>query len=618
MNALDGVDADAEGQASQLLHMLLQLRESDQAAYQRAVQSLGLESVAAAIERQLGSSPSASEQSEPTSNFRLLTQEIAKLRGEGQSGGEESIKIGTAEPPKNGISITPLPGFCFKTKETVSLRKVFINVVQHEAVGEPAIAKRLDHEGKEVEGLNVPMSVGPMRVENDKKGAPSSVYDVIVHPSVVADCLADPNRHRDFVCQLCIQSIEQKYGGSYDRRYKVPKLSYMGSNVASQVVQDRSKQPSIQEVQKTAGERKTSKPILSSNSSTNSKLSAQPEDELIASLHWMVDNSPSNGDSHEKFDRLCEHLLLKVSSGANVIQSESIFGVVKMVAVDRDYVEPTDGGPQGAFAIAVEAEITCYEASAGSVTVNVSPYRIEVKVVGYENWTCYLPVVVLPERVFYKLLAMEGYVSRKVLQIFLPVDQTRWEASADPGSKPWLLAQALARDGHELNRKEYVNHNSSDENSVVLPESRFHLSLPDDVDPYTGVKIDNFVGESSTREVEGEEDELPEDRFHQKDAASSFLINQREQARKDKWAKHEREKAERANDPNVEYIEMEDFRPGGKFGPQLSTKASVADGGNENQTGDQNLSRAADVLGQTLGPKQNALLQSHLWTQLLD
>lgn len=40
-------------------------------------------------------------------------------------------------------------------------------------------------------------------------------------------------------------------------------------------------------------------------------------------------------------------------------------------------------------------------------------------------------------------------------------------------------------------------------------------------------------------------------------------------------------------------------RPGGKFGPQLSTKASVADGGKA-QTDDQNLSRAADVLGETL------------------
>lgn len=38
-----------------------------------------------------------------------------------------------------------------------------------------------------------------------------------------------------------------------------------------------------------------------------------------------------------------------------------------------------------------------------------------------------------------------------------------------------------------------------------------------------------------------EEDEvLPEDRFHQKDASSAYLINQREQAKKDKWDKYEK------------------------------------------------------------------------------
>lgn len=42
----------------------------------------------------------------------------------------------------------------------------------------------------------------------------------------------------------------------------------------------------------------------------------------------------------------------------------------------------------------------------------------------------------------------------------------------------------------------------------------------------------NIIGE--------DEQELPEDRFHQKDATSSYLISQREQAKKDKWDKHEK------------------------------------------------------------------------------
>ena len=36
-----------------------------------------------------------------------------------------------------------------------------------------------------------------------------------------------------------------------------------------------------------------------------------------------------------------------------------------------------------------------------------------------------------------------------------------------------------------------------------------------------------------------------------------------------------REKADRANDPNVEYVDMDDFRPGGKYGPQSDGDAAV-------------------------------------------
>lgn len=39
-------------------------------------------------------------------------------------------------------------------------------------------------------------------------------------------------------------------------------------------------------------------------------------------------------------------------------------------------------------------------------------------------------------------------------------------------------------------------------------------------------------------EKEDEEEVLAEDRFHSKDASSSYLISQREQAKKDKWDKY--------------------------------------------------------------------------------
>ena len=146
---------------------------------------------------------------------------------------------------------------------------------------------------------------------------------------------------------------------------------------------------------------------------------------------------------------------------------------------------------------------------------------------------------------------------------------------ADAGSKAWLLSQALSGDGDDsagaegnpygISSTVFKTHTSSstaaddDEDDERLAEDKFHLSLPDDVDPYTGIRMEGddpfskprnakvkpppkavAPAPAPVREESAEEQELPEDRFHKKDASSAYLINQREQAKKDKWAKHEK------------------------------------------------------------------------------
>lgn len=124
------------------------------------------------------------------------------------------------------------------------------------------------------------------------------------------------------------------------------------------------------------------------------------------------------------------------------------------------------------------------------------------------------------------------------------IDRSPWENGADAGSKPWLIAQALSEGAdstdclavYDLEKRTPCLNSDSDvlhtdntvSNNDDFDEDRFHIKLPSNVDQYTGVKLDE------------EEEELPEDRFHKKDAASSYLISQREQAVKDKWAKHEK------------------------------------------------------------------------------
>lgn len=146
-----------------------------------------------------------------------------------------------------------------------------------------------------------------------------------------------------------------------------------------------------------------------------------------------------------------------------------------------------------------------------------------------------------------RLRKVEGYTRLAELTVSCPVDRTSWGASADPGSRSWMVAEALMGAGEASGPKKPISHPV--ENSSEFAEDRFHIQLPDDVDRYTGMKLDG-----------GDEGEFAEDKFHKQDAVSQYIIEQREKDIKAKWDKHEKEKAERGKDPNVEYVDVDDFK----------------------------------------------------------
>ena len=130
--------------------------------------------------------------------------------------------------------------------------QVFINVCKHPELSIPSLKKKLDENGTEIEGMNIPLSAGPARSGQDKSGAPCVIYDVIVNPQVIEDVFSDQTgRQRDFICQLAIQSIEQKNKVILDKRYKLPKVRYQGE-LTSQYIQDRRNAPTIQEMSSTS------------------------------------------------------------------------------------------------------------------------------------------------------------------------------------------------------------------------------------------------------------------------------------------------------------------------------------------------------------------------------
>eukprot|EP00644_Phytophthora_capsici_P016213 jgi/Phyca11/534846/estExt2_fgenesh1_pg.C_PHYCAscaffold_280100 len=179
--------------------------------------------------------------------------------------GEDGLK---ATP--EGMYIDVTPGFVMKTTDVKSKKKVFVNVVFAGEIQEFSEKKKLDDEGKEQEGIHVPLSLGTPHEVKDKKGESSLAFDVAVNTKVVEDCQADKSgAFRNFVCELAIEYIDQKYKIKLDGRYKLPRLSYRGELPPPKHYIRKTQAPIIQEVvSKTATKPITAKPLIAPKTAT--------------------------------------------------------------------------------------------------------------------------------------------------------------------------------------------------------------------------------------------------------------------------------------------------------------------------------------------------------------
>jgi hypothetical protein len=245
-----------------------------------------------------------------------------------------------------------------------------------------------------------------------------------------------------------------------------------------------------------------------------------------------------------------------------------------------EYIDPIYEPKKSVAAVVLTSEVGSYDLQLKDLKLHISPYKVTVKAPGYKKIAVHLACAVKPAESYYTLRRpYEGCVSAVTIQLVLMVDHADWAEEADAGSKTWLLMQALGADsdgGDGTGGNPYIagGGGRNAKNGVTLgdatgkeddnfAEDKFHLNLPEDVDQYTGVKLDGteeppdlpLTARSTAAAkkptpaaakpvakaaVPEEETEFAEDRFHRKDASSSYLINQREQARKDKWDKHEK------------------------------------------------------------------------------
>lgn len=604
---LPGMPAPTPEEQQQMLNYLMMLdsmKDSDPEAFAAAMSQLGIPMEDDENNRSNSNSNSKSNNEKVRETPAMLAAQIQKMREMTQDSntnhaGKDEFnlpgnkgKLGTkgVEPHMKGIDITPNPGFTIKTRRISNNEKVFINICSHDEIAKPGLKKRLDENGEEVEGMNVPMSVGPAREAKDMSDNACIVYDIIVNPDVIEEATADgTGKYKDFVCQLGMQSLEQKYQEQIAKQYKLPKLKYLG-NVVPQRIQDRKNMPKIEEVNGTGMKKKSSK------TKKEDQRSSQPI--------------------------ILKDFPMKMTWGYSEMD------IVEGDCWDGRYVEPlmTPAHPFIHLTGAIHLTVQTGELSLKDVNIEVSPFKLRVTLPMHKPFITCLPCAIVPSGVSCELKRPEGSTRLIELRVKLPVEERSEDELPDAGSKQWLMADALRGDGDtsaydliDVSSKKNGDGIISDDDTDAMQEDKFRI-LPDNVDAYTGLPL------------EEEDDTLPEDRWHKKDAQSLFHINQREDAIKEKWEKHEKEKAEREHDPDVEYIDADDFKPGGKYGPPLRTDANgnaitaeaaaaaMATESQQLEVTNQDLDQAANVLASNAAQKINSAVEglSNQWTTLLD
>ena len=89
----------------------------------------------------------------------------------------------TTEEIKSFIEINPLYAFSVKTNlSDEATKELDINICTHENIAAPAMVTKLDKDGKPVEGLNIPVSIGEVYISNG-----NVFHDIVFNPCILVD-----------------------------------------------------------------------------------------------------------------------------------------------------------------------------------------------------------------------------------------------------------------------------------------------------------------------------------------------------------------------------------------------------------------------------------------------
>lgn len=106
-------------------------------------------------------------------------------------------------------------GFCVKSREIGTETKVFINVCKTDAIPPPPkhisedeLAQLLETD--EITEYKVPMSIGEMRTEQDKKGEEAKVCDIAINDKFFVT-VENSQMFRNFVMAIIFEAISNKH-----------------------------------------------------------------------------------------------------------------------------------------------------------------------------------------------------------------------------------------------------------------------------------------------------------------------------------------------------------------------------------------------------------------------
>ncbi|KAL4163642.1 hypothetical protein KRP22_012115 [Phytophthora ramorum] len=446
-----------------------------------------------------------------------------------------------------GMYIDVKPGFVMKTSDVKNKKKVFVNVVYADEIQAFSEKKKLDEEGKEQEGIHVPLSLGAPHEVQDKKGVSALAFDVAVNTKVVEDCQADKTgAFRNFVCELATEYIDQKYKIKLDDRYKLPRLTYRGELPPPKHYIRKTQAPIIQEV--VAGNSGASKQTNRAKITAQKAAKAARAPKTATARFEVFEERDGNRTTCSR-----PHSAMK---GGEPLSPEAL----------------EQAGSRLIISIRFENMVQ----AASDVDLELQAELLNVKAATHHDLEIFLPY---PVQVDTAKVCLDR--TSNSMEITLTIAKSWNTAGPDCGSAPWLLARALNEDNEAATpaTKDGETTGGSVQQKPKSLVELFHLANA--ADSNGSPSNAGPTSKAPRWDPVMEDEELPEDRFHRKDMMSMHILEQRRIEREQKAKESEdkrktrrteveemQKKAKEAgktwremypNEPETTYIDMEDI-----------------------------------------------------------